>query len=231
MNGTFTIPKYVTSVLSELAATKEKLRRLVLTNDIDGHMKVLDALRAIQEPTDEERKLIDTLEKTEIPKVAMKEDLISKINSTMVKFGQACNKWLSGQVVFDNRGYGYMLIKEVVGSDGKDKCGYKKIHDMDLYINGIFILPDAVSISHTINESSQIQIADACILDNSDPVSSFSRILSRFKSCDIAEVIDALERRKVKCNKFYDDVIEKIQSTAKDTKRKNKLQRGTCHGS
>lgn len=171
--------------------------------DSERRDSILQNLKRMMNPTEEETNLIDKLTLANVTSEAMREALEKKEPVLIEKFRHEFSKWLRGKYLY-NRRHGYYIRILSVKLDGT------------LHIEGPTIIEEheAKDITRFDNRDSEFNILPLKQVSRWNHQHEFEQVMAQFEECELSDITDAVENNKTAWVERYDKMKAAIEEFA-----------------
>jgi hypothetical protein len=171
--------------------------------DSERRDSILQNLKRMMNPTEEETNLIDKLTVANVTAEAMREALEKKEPVLIEKFRHEFSKWLRGKYLYNRRHHYYIRILSV------------KLDDT-LHIEGPTIIEEheAKDITRFDNRDSEFNILPLKQVSRWNHQHEFEQVMAQFEECELSDITDAVENNKTAWVERYDNMKASIDDFA-----------------
>ena len=171
--------------------------------DSERRDSILQNLKRMMNPTEEETNLIDKLTVANVTAEAMREALEKKEPVLIEKFRHEFSKWLRGKYIYNRRHHYYIRILSV------------KLDDT-LHIEGPTIIEEheAKDITRFDNRDSEFNILPLKQVSRWNHQHEFEQVMAQFEECELSDITDAVENNKTAWVERYDNMKAAIEEFA-----------------
>ena len=189
----------VVKTITDIFALREKRRAFLHVDDSSCRNAALSALAKLKNPTEDEaalmRKLSSEAEYTTSMIELMDKDEADLYNRLL----EELQTWLRGKYIHDERHHVYMLVHQVVMTE--QGWGHVTIFGP--------AVEDDMPAVHAVHTA--VTLFEMASLDSSSIIDKLKRIMSRFKWCELSDMVDIIKLRRDNAVKDYNDVINKVE--------------------
>ncbi len=171
--------------------------------DSERRDSILQNLKRMMNPTEEEANLIDKLTLANVTAEAMREALEKKEPVLIEKFRHEFSKWLRGKYLYNRIHHYYIRILSV------------KLDDT-LHIEGPTIIEEheAEDITRFDNSDSEFNILPLKQVSRWNHQHEFEQVMAQFEECELSDITDAVENNKKAWVERYDNMKAAIEEFA-----------------
>lgn len=175
--------------------------------DSDRRDTILQNLKRMQNPTDEETKLIDTLKLANVTSKAMREALEKKDPVLIEKFRHEVSKWLRGKFLYNRRNNYYIHVLSVQ---------MRAVEDGTLSIKGPTIGENSWTKEITRFDAGwgEFNILPLKHVSRWNHQHEFEQVMTRYEECELSDITDAVENNKTAWVERYDNMKAAIEELA-----------------
>ena len=197
------IPSSVIDALNAIFDNWEECRKYS-TADSERREYILQSLKKMENPTDEETNLISTLKSANETATVMRAALEKKKPELMGNFRSEFSKWLLGKYLYNRRHQYYIRIFSVEMRSEEDGC---------MVIGGPTIIEERESkdITRFDNKDSEFNIFSLRYFNAWSHQTEFERFMSEYEECELSDIIDAVENNKKAWIERYDNMKASIE--------------------
>ena len=175
--------------------------------DSERRDSILQNLKRMMNPTEEEANLIDKLTLTNVTSEAMREALEKKEPLLLDKFRHEFYKWLRGKYLYNRIHHYYIRIISVKLRSDKDGT---------ISIGGPTIIEEHESkdITRFDNRDTEFNILPLKQVSSWRHQQEFEQVMGRFEECELSDITDAVENNKKAWVERYDNMKVAIEEFA-----------------
>ena len=189
----------VIKTIKDIFALRERRQAFIHVDDSACRDAALAALVKLKNPTDDESALMRKLSSESDYKTSMLEQLDKDEAELYNRLLDELQTWLRGKYIHDERHRVYMLVHNVVMTE--QGWGHVTIFGP--------AVDDDMPVVHAVHTS--VTLFEMASLDSNSIVDNFKRILSRFKWCELSDMVDIIKLRRDNMVKDYNDMINKVE--------------------
>lgn len=200
------IPESVTTALKAYFDNRDEQRKYS-TSDIVRRETILQNLKKMMSPSDDETTMIEDL-KVQIETAKVKSAELEKKEPVLVKtFQRELSKWLKGKYLYNHRHHYYIRVRSV---------DFRSVDHCELFIEGPTVIEERVSDNMTYYQygEHEFNIIPLWQLSQWSYQTEFEKIMSRMDECELSDITDAVEAKKKEWDAFYDNMKTIIEGFA-----------------
>lgn len=175
--------------------------------DSERRDSILQNLKRMMNPTEEEANLIDKLTLANVTSEAMRGALEKKEPLLIEKFRHEFSKWLRGKYLYNRINHYYIRVLS---------AKLRSEEDGTLYIEGPTIIEEheAKDITRFDNRDSEFNILPLKHVSRWNHQHEFEQVMARFEECELSDITDAVENNKKAWVERYDNMKAAIEEFA-----------------
>ena len=189
----------VIKTIKDIFDLREKRRAFLKVDDSACRDAALDALQKLKNPTDDEVALMRKLASDANYKTSMIEQIDKDEAVLYNRLLEELQTWLRGKYVHDERHRVYMLVHNVVMTE--QGWGHVTIFGPSV--------EDDMPYVHAVHTA--VTLFEMSSLDSNNIVDNLKRIMSRFKWCELSDMVNIIKIRRDNHVKGYNDMINQVE--------------------
>lgn len=190
----------VIKTIKDIFALRERRQAFLHVDDSACRDAALTALMKLKNPTDDEAALMRKLSSDSDYKTSMIEQMDKDEAELYNRLLEELQTWLRGKYIHDERHRVYMLVHQVVMTE--QGWGHVTIFGP--------AVEDDMPAVHAVHTA--VTLFEMASLDStSSIVDTLKRIMSRFKWCELSDMVDIIKLRRDNSIKDYNDMINKVE--------------------
>ena len=189
----------VIKTIKDIFDLREKRRAFLQTDDSACRDAALDALKKLKDPTGEESALMRQLASDANYKTSTIEQIDKDEAELYNRLLEELQTWLRGKYVHDERHRVYMLVHNVVMTE--QGWGHVTIFGPSV--------EDDVPSAHAVHTA--VTLFEMASLDSNSIVDNLKRIMSRFKWCELSDMVNIVKLRRDNLVNAYNDMINQVE--------------------
>lgn len=189
----------VIKTIKDIFDLREKRQAFRQVDDSACRNAALAALVKLKNPTDDEAALMRKLSSDANDKNSMIEQMDKDEAKLYNRLLEELQTWLRGKYIHDERHRVYMLVHNVVMTEQ----GWGHVT-----LSGPAVEDDMPSV-HAVHTA--VTLFEMASFSSSNIVDLLKRVMSRFKWCELSDMVDIIKLRRDNHVRDYNDMISKVE--------------------